>query len=318
MAISTSQRPQTPSVRPDRDRAVSGARRRRRRDSLIAVLFLAPAVTFYGFAVVYPALSSLRLSFQRWDGISLTRQNAGVSNYTYLFTHDPVFWKAAGNTVIWTLLFVPVSQCIGLLLALLLHRRFRGRTVLRALFYLPFVLSSVSVGLMWKWMYYPVIGFLDTAMRTVHISHQVGWLSDPKIALYSVIAAACWQASGGAMVIFMAGLSTIPDELHESARVDGASELRLLRYITLPLLRESFIIAVSLAVIGSLNVFDIVYAMTLGGPANSSQVLGTWMYFHTFQFQNFGVGAALSWILVIMVAVIAIPFMSRVARSSNV
>ena len=165
-----------------------------------------------------------------------------------------------------------------MVIATLLNSDIPARTFFRVLFYLPFVLSNVAVGLIWKWMYYPDIGVLDILTQAIGLP-QVGWLSDPAVAIYAIVVAAIWQAAGGAMVIFLAGLQTIPGELYEAGRLDGATSLQLFWHITVPGLRESIIVASSLATLGSLNVFDLVYATTQGGPANTTQVLGTWMYF---------------------------------------
>lgn len=304
---------------PSASRAVPRGRLRRRQrlsTHLTPLAFLALPLALYLVAVVYPALATLRLSFFRWDGLS-PEVFVGLQNYIALFTTDKVFLLAARNTLVWIVLFVPVSVGIGLLLATFLNQRIPGRTVLRVLFYLPFVLSSVAAGLIWKWMFYPQVGLLDTLSQAVGITEPPGWLSDPNIALLSVVAAAIWQATGSAMVILLAGLQTIPEELYEAGRTSGATERQLFRLVTVPLLRESLVVAFSLALIGSLNVFDIVYTMTQGGPANSTQVLGTWMYFSTFQFGEYGAGAAIAWVLVIVVAIIAVPYISRTANAST-
>lgn len=306
---------------PDRPQDERPLARRRKtpqswKERLTPWAFLAVPLILYGAAVIYPAIATFRLSLFRWDGLS-PEVFVGLQNYVALFTTDPVFYHAVINTLIWILLFVPLSVGIGLVLAVFLNQKVPGRGFLRVLFYLPFVLSSVAAGLIWKWMYYPGVGLLDTVSSWFGITNPPGWLSDPHIALISVVVAAIWQATGSSMVLLLAGLQTIPDELYEAGRVSGASEFQLFRHITVPLLRESFIVAFSLALIGSLNVFDIVYTMTLGGPANSTQVLGTWMYFQTFQFQNYGSGAAIATILVIVVALIAIPYITRTARADN-
>jgi len=274
--------------------------------------FLLIPLGFYSAAVLYPALSTLWLSFMEWNGLSEARW-VGFENYIYLFTEDRNFLRALKNNAIWTLLFVPLSTVLGMIIAVILNSRIPARTFFRVLFYLPFVLSNVAVGLIWKWMYYPDIGVLDIATNAVGLP-QIGWLSSPSIALYAIVVAAIWQAAGGAMVIFMAGLQTIPDELYEAARLDGANAFELFRYITFPGLRESIITAGSLATLGSLNVFDLVYATTQGGPTNSTQVLGTWMYFQTFQFGRFGIGAAIAIVLIVLVGAIAAPFISRMSR----
>jgi len=284
-------------------------------------LFLAPALLFYSLVVVYPAISSLILSFYRWDGLAFTKKVfIGFQNYSYIITQDPVFKTALKNNVIWTVVSLLVPTSIGLGMALLLNGRFRGRTLFRGIFYLPFIVSSIAVGEMWNWIYYPTIGFLDSALRTVGLQvGSVGWLSNPHIALYAVLVASSWQGVGAPMVIFLAGLQTIPAETYEAAQVEGANRRQTLVYITLPLLfRETFVVIFCITLVGSLKVFDIVYAMTQGGPADATQVLGTWMYFQTFVFNNVGEGAALSWILVFLVTIVAVPYLLIMSRRSAV
>lgn len=293
----------------------------RLRGALLPWLFLSPALLFYGLVVVYPAISSLLLSFDSWDGLAFTKKTfVGFQNYGYILTQDPVFKTALTNNVIWTVFSLVVPTSVGLALALLLNQRFRGRTLFRGVFYLPFIVSSIAVGEMWNWIYYPAIGLLDSVLHALGLQAlQVGWLSNPHIALYAVLVAAAWQGTGAPMVIFLAGLQTIPADSYEAAQVEGASAWQTLIYITLPLLfRETFVIIFSITLVGSLKVFDIVYAMTQGGPANSTQVLGTWMYFQTFVFNNVGEGAALSWILVFLVTIVAVPYLLFMSRRSAV
>lgn len=293
----------------------------RLRGALLPWLFLSPALLFYGIVVVYPAVSSLILSFYDWDGLAFTKKTfIGFQNYWYIITQDPVFKSALANNFIWTVFSLLVPTSLGLALALVLNQRFRGRTLFRGIFYLPFIVSSIAVGEMWNWIYYPAIGLLDSVLRAVGLtSLQLGWLSDPHIALYGVLIAAAWQGTGAPMVIFLAGLQTIPPDSYEAAQVEGASAWQTLVYVTLPLLfRETFVIIFSITLVGSLKVFDIIYAMTQGGPANSTQVLGTWMYFQTFVFNNVGEGAALSWILVFLVTIVAVPYLLFMSRRSAV
>lgn len=293
----------------------------RLRGALLPWLFLLPALLLYGIVVVYPAISSLILSFYSWDGLAFTKKTfIGFQNYWYIITQDPVFKSALANNFIWTVFSLLVPTTAGLALALLLNQRFRGRTLFRGIFYLPFIVSSIAVGEMWNWIYYPAIGFLDSVLHALGLqSLELGWLSNPHLALYAVLVAAAWQGTGAPMVIFLAGLQTIPIESYEAAQVEGASAWQTLLYITLPLLfRETFVIIFSITLVGSLKVFDIVYAMTQGGPANSTQVLGTWMYFQTFVFNNVGEGAALSWVLVFLVTIVAVPYLLFMSRRSTV
>jgi raffinose/stachyose/melibiose transport system permease protein len=276
-------------------------------------LFAVPGLAIYVLAVVYPALDTLYTSLFNWNILSGQHSFIGLGNYTELFGHDSTFHTALKNTAIWTVLYVPIVVAAGLAVALWLNRNFRGRTVLRVVFYLPFVLSNVAAGLMWTLMYYPSAGLMDFV--TTHIGlGDVEFLANPSIALYSVLAAFLWQGVGAMMIIFLAGLQGIPKDLYEVADVNGVMSWRRLRRVTIPLLRESFIVAGSLALITSLNVFNIIYVMTQGGPGDATQVLGTLTYFDAFQFGEFGQGSAVCGVLVIIVLVLGIGFVRRAAR----
>jgi raffinose/stachyose/melibiose transport system permease protein len=194
-----------------------------------------------------------------------------------------------------------------------LNQRFRGRTFLRVVLYLPFVVSNVAAGLMWQLIYYPQLGLADTVTHALGLGNIL-WLANARIALYSVLIAFLWQGIGAMMVLFLAGLQTVPTELLEAAQLDGASSWQRLRRVTIPLLRESTIIAGSLAFITSLNVFNIIYVMTNGGPGDATQVLGTLTYYDSFQFGNFGEGSAVASVLVIFVMILGIPYVRRTAR----
>ena len=305
--------------------ALAGRARAARGRSLAALLrgtqpwlFLLPALLCYAVVVIYPAIDSLILSFQRWDGLAVSPKIwVGLDNYRRLITQDPVFRTALGNNFIWTVASLLLPTSVGLALALILNTRFPGHLIYRGIFYFPFILSAVAVGEIWNWIYYPSIGFLDTVLAHLGL-HSAGWLANPHTALYAEYLASAWQGTGGPMVLFLAGLQTIPADVYEAAQVEGANARQILRYITLPLLfRETFMIVFSITLIGALKVFDIIYAMTQGGPANSTQTLGTWMYFQTFVFNNTGEGAALSWILVGLVTIVAVPYLYYMSRRSR-
>ncbi len=178
---------------------------------------------------------------------------------------------------------------------------------------IPFVLSNVAAGLMWTLMYYPSSGLMDYVTSHLGLG-DVQFLADPSIALYSVLAAFIWQGVGAMMIIFLAGLQAIPGELYEVADVYGVTGWHRLRRVTVPLLRESFIVGGSLALITSLNVFNIIDVMTQGGPGDATQVLGTLTYFDAFQFGEFGQGSAVCGVLVILVLILGIGFVRRTAR----
>lgn len=303
-----------PGVLAARPAAAAGPPPRRRRVAHAAIfLFAVPGLAIYSLAIVYPAIDTLFTSLFNWNILSGQRSFIGLGNYTELFGRDSTFHTALKNTAIWTAIYVPVVLAAGLAVALWLNRNFRGRSFLRVVFYLPFVLSNVAAGLMWTLMYYPSNGLMD--FITVHLGlGDIQFLADPSIALYSVLAAFIWQGVGAMMIIFLAGLQGIPQELFEVADVNGVMGWQRVRRVTIPLLRESFIVAGSLALITSLNVFNIIYVMTQGGPGDATQVLGTLTYFDAFQFGEFGQGSAVCSVLVIIVFILGVGFVRRTAR----
>lgn len=279
-----------------------------------ALFFLLPGLAIYLAVIIVPALYSLYLSFLKWDGVS-AKTFVGFGNYVQLFTNDPIFRIALKNNVIWSVASLLVIPTVSLLLALLLNRKFKGRIVFRGVFYFPYILSNIVVALMWSWLYHPSQGLINEVLKFVGLK-PVGWLSDPKLALYSVFAAAVWQGLGAPMILFLAGLQTIPEEPYEATIVEGANSWQRLVYITLPLLREAFVIVIATTLIGAMKVFDIIYAMTGGGPAEQTQVLASLMYFESFRYNDVGAGSAISWILVIVVLIIAVPYIMTMSKKS--
>lgn len=286
--------------------------------SVVPVLFLLPAFVIYAIVIVYPAVYSLFLSLFRWDGIAPHKVFVGLGNYVYLFTQDFVFRTALWNNVLWLAAFLVIPTGIGLALALLLNRAFPGRVVFRGLFYFPFILSNIVVAMIWEWIYYPEQGLIDKFLHIFGLSQGAeGVLGDPHTATLAIIAAACWQGTGAPMVLFLAGLQAIPKEPYEAAKVEGASSLQTFLFVTLPMLRETLVIVISTSLVGALRVFDIVFAMTGGGPAQSSQVLSTWMYSQTFTFSQLGIGSAISWVMVLLIAIMTIPYVLYASRESH-
>jgi raffinose/stachyose/melibiose transport system permease protein len=280
-------------------------------------LFLAPSVVIYSVIVIYPMLYSAYLSLFRWDGISPTKVFVGLENYVILFTQNDVFWIALKNNAIWLVAALLLPTSIGLGLALLLNTRFRGSHVFRSIFYFPAVLSLAVVGLIWTWIYQPDLGLLNQVLAALGLkAFTRNWLSDPQIAIYPVIVAATWNAVGLPMLLYLAGLQTIPEELHEAAKVEGAGPIRRFLYVTFPLLRETTLIVLAITAINALKAYDIVYAMTNGGPANKTQLLSTWMYFLTYNYNQVGLGTAIAVVLFLLTMVFAIPYIRIMTRKA--
>lgn len=275
-----------------------------------AVLLLGPALTVYLVFAVYPMLDVFVLSFQRWNGLDPVRQWAGLANYRHIFYNDPVFWGAFNNTVIWTVLSVIFPPLIGLLLALGLNQKIFARGTLRAIYYLPVIIASIAVATMWRWIYDPFFGLVSQLLIDWGLRPWVqDWLGDRRVALYSVFVAYLWQSVGFSMVIFLAGLQGVSQTLVEAARIDGAGRWNIFRHVTLPALRTAMTIVLVLSLINSLKAFDIVYGMTGGGPAQSTQMLALWAFTQSMQIYDFGRGAAISVVLLLITLAIVIPYL---------
>jgi raffinose/stachyose/melibiose transport system permease protein len=290
---------------------------KRRNDKLrfLPWIFLAPALVIYSVVVVYPMLFSAYLSLFRWDGVAPQKVFVGFQNYVTLLTHNDVFWIALKNNAIWLAAALLAPTSIGLALALALNSRFRGSHIFRSIFYFPAVLSLAVVGLIWTWIYHPDLGLANQFLDALGLKGlKRNWLSDPNIAIYPVILAATWNAVGLPMLLFLAGLQTIPQEMHEAAKVEGAGPIRRFLYVTFPLLRETTLIVLAITSINALKAYDIVYAMTNGGPANRTQLLSTWMYFLTYNYNEVGLGTAIAVVLFSLTLIFAIPYIRLMTR----
>ena len=279
-------------------------------------LFLLPALSVYVLFLVVPALSTLWASLHDWDGLSAQWQFVGLNNYFQLLFDDAVARAALWNTVLWTLASLLLPTSLGLALALALDRRLPGTALLRTVFYCPGVLPMVAVGLIWSWMYNPHFGALNVLLRAVGLGVLTrGWLSDYATAFAAVFVTATWAGVGLPMVLYLAGLQGIPAEHHEAAKIDGASAWQDFRHVTMPGLVETHVVVLSLSVIGAVRAFDLIYTMTYGGPGRATQVLGTWMYFQTFQYYHVGYGAAIAWVIAALTLAVSIPYIRRMSRT---
>ena len=280
------------------------------RDRIVwRLVFLTPPLLLYGLIVVWPLLDSFRYSFTNWNGFNPAVTYVGLDNFARIAT-DPLFAGAIWHTLIWTILAIVVPTGIGLALALLLGTRLRGAGFFKSVFYLPICLSTIVVGQVWIWIYEPSWGLLNAALAQIGVEDlKRAWLADPATSLLAVIGAWSWQQTGLAMVIFLSGLTVIPNEMIEAADMDGASRAQRLWYVVLPLLKPATIVVIALSVINSLKGFDIVYIMTGGGPFHSSDTLAVFMYNESFKKYRMGYGSAIAVILfLITLMIIAVYF----------
>jgi raffinose/stachyose/melibiose transport system permease protein len=291
-------RPPAPAV-PVRKRR-SGLRKR-----LELALLLGPALLLFAGFVLVPIGIAAFYSLFNWNGFGALDDFVGFDNYVDAFTGD-VFQGAIGHNLIIAGLSIVIQLPLSIGLALLLNRKLRGRAVLRALVFAPYVLSEAITAVIWLLMLQPG-GFMDQLLEGVGLGgliHQ--WVADPSLVLYTLFAVVTWKYVGFGIILLLAGLQGVPAELREAAALDGASAWQTTRHIVLPLLGPTIRIWVFLSVIGSLQLFDLVWIMTLGGPANASTTMATYLIDHGFKRYEFGFGSAVAVILFVICFVFAL------------
>jgi multiple sugar transport system permease protein len=265
-----------------------------RQEELLAYLFILPSLLGFVIFLVVPMVASLGISFYDWELLS-PPQFAGLKNYSALLT-DTVFKDVVVNTVYYTFGLVPLNLVVSLGLAVWLNTRLRGVTWYRAAFFLPVITVTVAVALIWRWMYEPRAGIIDTALRAVGLPGPT-WLGDTHTAMAAIIIMSVWKGFGYNMVLFLAGMQGIPVTIYEAAMIDGATAWQRFWNITLPLLTPMVFLAVVLTVISSFQVFDQAYVMTNGGPANATNTIVLYIYQNGFQYFRMGYASAIAWVL---------------------
>ena len=264
--------------------------------------------------VIGPALYTVYLSLTEWDGLSKPAF-VGFDNFRLLFD-DPVFIKSLLNNVKWLVIFIFMPVILGLALAMILDKEIRGEKFFKASIYSPMILSPAVIGLLWGWIYDPAGGLLNATLNAMGLKFLTGgWLSDPKMVLYCIIAAAAWRHTGYVMILYLTGLKGIPPTVIEAARVDGAQGWKMFWNILLPLLKPSTIIVIVVTIIDSFRAFDMVNVMTQGGPFNSSNVLANFMYIEAFKNYRMGYGASIAVILFLLMFGFIVMYLREVVKS---
>jgi len=274
---------------------------RKHREWLAAGLFLAPDGLGLLLFVAVPMVLSVVLSFFQVSGFG-SYEFIGFGNYERML-NDPLFWQSMKTTGIYVVVLVPVLFVVSLGLGLLVKQKLPGMAVYRTVFFLPYVISLVVVGLLWQFMLDDQVGVVNKAFRAVGLKGE-SWLGDPSIALFSVIAIFIWVMMGYYMIIFLAGLQEIPQELYEAARIDGAGPWKQFRNITWPLLRPtSFFVLLMSTVAAITGGFELIYVLTQGGPANATSLAIFYIYQQAFVFGEYGYAAAMGTALVLVMIV---------------
>ncbi len=250
------------------------------REKTFNLVFILPALILFLVFNFYPLIRTFQLSFFQWNGIDKDMIFIGFAQYKDILFNNPAFWKSMLNAGYVTLLALTLQNGLALLLALLVNRQIRGENIYRVIFFLPPVLSGVVVGLIWKFVYDGNFGILNHWLIALGFENfrDFAWLSEVKTALSSVAVVHMWKGFGYGFIILLAGLQTIPNELYEAAEVDGADKWQQFKHITFPCMIPVFTVVTILTILGSMQIFDLIYSMTRGGPAGYTHVPITKIY----------------------------------------
>ena len=261
--------------------------------------FLLPGLLFYIFTVFYPIVESIRLSFMEWGGIG-DKVFVGLDNYVKMF-HDPVFYTAFINNLIYLLIVVGMQLSIGLFFAILLTYMTKYVTLLKTLYYVPCIITTVAITQLFRSMYsVEPMGLLNQFLEAVGLGGMVtSWLADVGTVLAAVSIPEGWRFTGMYMVIFYAALVSLDPSVYEAAKVDGASEMQILFKIKLPLIKDIILLTLTMCLTGALRGFDIPFLLTSGGPGNASELMSTYMYKKAFSSNQYGYGSALAVFIII-------------------
>ncbi len=276
------------------------------RNKKAILFFLLPALLLYTAFVFVPIIASFYYSFFKWDVIS-PKKFIGFDNYVRMFTRDDVFVTSIKNMLIVLVVSLVFQQVVGFMVAVFITGKIRGKEWFKNIFFFPAIISTVAVGLMWSFIYKPDIGLINSLLGAVGLDswkHQ--WLFEPKTAMWAVSFVVGWQYMGYTMIMYVAAIQNVPESIFESARIDGAVGWKLVRYMTIPLVKPIIKVTTILISIGSLKFFDLVFVMTGGGPANRTQVLASYLYGRSFGQFEYGYGDALAVILLLMCLLITV------------
>ncbi|MBI3765191.1 MAG: extracellular solute-binding protein [Ignavibacteriales bacterium] len=265
-----------------------------------ALTFIAPSLLHLTIFILTPIAFAAYLSVHQWDLVVPDQPFVGMANFNEMFG-DPTFWNALKNTLVYSL-NVPIGMTVALVVALMMHQRLKGVGFLRTLYFLPSVTSFVAIALVWMWIYHPSFGAANFILRVGGLP-PMQWLNSVQTSMFAIIIFSVWLALGYQMVIFLAGLQSIPEELYDAARIDGASGWQRFRHITLPLLKPTTFFIFVTSLIGSFQVFTSIYVMTAGGPVRSTDVIVYHIYQTAWEQLRMGYASAMSWVLFVIIMI---------------
>ena len=288
----------------------------RRHKYRIIIPFLAPALILYSLFVIYPYAQAMYVAFTKWKGLRKSPRFVGLDNFEKMLGDDQ-FWNALSNNLIY-LVFLPIITLgFALFMAFMISQRVRFSNFYRVTFFFPQVMSVVAIGILWSFVYHPTIGIFSSLLKAVGIEKPPIWLGDPDTALWSIVAVTVWQSAGFFMVIFMAGMLSIPKSLYEAAALDGAGRGSTFIRITFPLLWENTRSSLVFITVIAMDMFGITFTMTQGGPDRSPDVLATLLYEHAFLHSRFGYATSIAMVYFVIVIVLTL-LIFRVTRRETI
>lgn len=302
----------TPIIRPIETTKRNNIHLRRERIITI-IVFLLPAAALYSLLVIYPVIQAAHHGFYKWNGLGPLTNFVGLDNYIRILKDD-IFQQAISHNVVFIGLSLITQLPLALFCAILVGRHLRGRAFFRMIYFLPFVLSEVVTGLIWSFIYHPRAGLLNSILKIIVPTWDPpSWLGTPNLlVLFCIFIVVTWKYFGYHMILYVAGLQNIPAEVEEAAQIDGASSWQVIRHIIVPLLGPTIRLTIYLSVLGSLQIFDLIWVMTQGGPANSSNTMATYMYQFGFLRTQLGYGSSISVIMFIICFSFSLIYQRRV------
>jgi raffinose/stachyose/melibiose transport system permease protein len=289
---------------------------RRLQDKLTIVLFLLPALVFFSIFLVYPVFRSVYYSWFSWKGFGPAIDFIGLNNFKRILT-DRIFLKAVGHGILIVVLSLSIQLPLSLALALMVGRNLSGRAFFRTIFFMPYVLSEVITGIMWLILFNPdpKRGFINAILILIPGLKAQPWLGDTRTVLLAIFVVLTWKYFGFHMLLYLAGLQNIPPEIEEAALIDGVSKRQMITYIKIPLIGSTIRTSVYLSVLGSLQVFALVWIMTKGGPVNASEVMSTYMYRFSFVRFELGYGSAVAIVMLLISLVFSLAYLRLVRQT---
>jgi ABC-type sugar transport system permease subunit len=286
------------------------------RNRISPYLYLVPSLVFLLAFTYFPIVSSVYYSLHEWNLFTREPYFIGLENYTAMFD-DPLFWRVVQNTVVYVAGTIPITMALALTMAILLNERLgRMRSVYRVAAFYPTMIPMAAAAMLWVWLLNPGIGLINHYLAALGFA-RIEWLYNMDWALPAIMVTSIWKNFGYFMLIYLAGLQNLPNELYESASLEGATFLQKVRWITLPLLAPTSVFVIVVGIITSFNVFDLVHLMTQGGPGNRTNVLVYYIYQNAFRFWDWGMGSALTVVFVAAILVVILFVMRVLERRAH-